>query len=349
MLKRTVSLAGIALISSVLLTACDPPMPESLIVAQAELEVQCENGELAISSTEALADLAFTWSDSVSFNCSGMRLGLADEFDETAALILGEQSQLASRCEAFLEVPIAIDAAVMVVDIPDVFEVYLSGEQIAAIFDGSITNWSDPRLNQHNEETGLPDLDIVFPTQATASAKQAFGDWISRLSGTSVDLTFISDADAISDIDLATPIEPGQIALGSFSSASYMGLTIVGIVTEPGDLESLVFAESSSLFAAKSQLVLDSEAPSVELRLDPALEPASEEGTFQAALPYQAIYPLNLKLCGEESTLARTIARFLLRQDSQGVIATATLMPLPEQIRVAAIKLAVVGLPLPAP
>jgi hypothetical protein len=58
---------------------------------------------------------------------------------------------------------------------------------------------------------------------------------------------------------------------------------------------------------------------------------------------------MNMALCGEDTTLTRTMARYLLRQDSQGVILSATLMPLPEAIRIDAISIVIVGLPLPTP
>jgi hypothetical protein len=58
---------------------------------------------------------------------------------------------------------------------------------------------------------------------------------------------------------------------------------------------------------------------------------------------------VSLALCGSDNTLIRTAARFLLRQDSQGVIASATMLPLPEAARIEAIQIVVVGLPVPAP
>jgi hypothetical protein len=58
---------------------------------------------------------------------------------------------------------------------------------------------------------------------------------------------------------------------------------------------------------------------------------------------------MDMALCGEDTTLKRTMARYLLRQDSQGVILSSTLMPLPESLRVEAIKIVIVGLPIPTP
>jgi hypothetical protein len=128
-----------------------------------------------------------------------------------------------------------------------------------------------------------------------------------------------------------------------------MGSTIAAILTTPGDYETLLYADNGSISSAGTQLVATTGATGLELVLDPAIEPTPEQGTFEALAPYQAIYPVSLALCGEDNTLVRTAARYLLRQDSQGVIASATMLPLPEAARIEAIKLVVVGLPVPTP
>jgi hypothetical protein len=87
----------------------------------------------------------------------------------------------------------------------------------------------------------------------------------------------------------------------------------------------------------------------MKVALDPSLEVQAEAGLDEAVAPYQAVYAMDMALCGEDTTLKRTMARYLLRQDSQGVILSATLMPLPEALRVDAISIVVVGLPIPTP
>jgi len=91
------------------------------------------------------------------------------------------------------------------------------------------------------------------------------------------------------------------------------------------------------------------EGSGVKVKLDPTIEPQAEAGLDEVAAPYQAIYAVDVALCGEDTTLKRTMARYLLRQDSQGVILSTTLIPLPEKIRVDAISVVVVGLPVPTP
>jgi hypothetical protein len=87
----------------------------------------------------------------------------------------------------------------------------------------------------------------------------------------------------------------------------------------------------------------------MKIALDPNIEPQAEAGLDEVVAPYQAVYAMDMALCGEDTTLKRTMARYFLRQDSQGVILSSTLMPLPENLRVDAISIVVVGLPIPTP
>ena len=347
--RRTVSAVAIAIALSLTLTACDPPMPESLRIAQAELEVQCETGDVSLSIPEAITDVGFNWTDSLAIGCTDMTITTTDEFSFDSNLVIGESSLISARCEAFEQVPVALDAAVLVVNIPDIFEVFLDPSQIVGIFNGTITSWADPALVVNNEGYSFPDIPIVLPTQATVSAKNALSEWISRLAGEPLVLDGIADAAGVTDIELSMPMEEGSIGISSYSAATYMGSPIVAILTTPGDYDSLIYADSGSITSAGTQLVATTGANGLELALDPAIEPTPEDGTFEALVPYQAIYPVSMALCGADNTLIRTAARYLLRQDSQGVIASATMLPLPESARIEAIKLVVVGLPVPTP
>ena len=347
--RRKVLAIATAMAISLTLTACDPPMPDSLLISQTELQVQCETGDVSLSLPEAITDVGFNWSDSLTFGCTDMTITTTDELSTDSNLVVGESSLIAARCEAFEQVPIALDAAVLVVNIPDIFEVFLDPTQIVGIFNGTITSWADPALVVNNEGYSFPDIPIVLPTQATVSAKQALAEWIGRLAGEPLVLDSVADAVDVTDVELSMPMEEGAVAIASFSAATYMGSTIAAILTTPGDYESLLYADNGSISSAGTQLVATTGATGLELVLDPAIEPTPEQGTFEALAPYQAIYPVSLALCGEDNTLVRTAARYLLRQDSQGVIASATMLPLPEAARIEAIKLVVVGLPVPTP
>ena len=347
--SKVLKSAALALLVSVSLTACDPPMPESLRVSQAELEVQCEDGEVATVFPESMTDLSLSWSDSLLFACENMPLLPLDNTVSDADIVISEASLIAGRCTPFATVPVAIDAAVLVVNIPDFFEVFLSAQQIVDIFNGTITNWADPALAELNGEFPLPDLPIVLPTEATPAAKGALSDWIGRLAGVPLDLSSIADATEFNEIGFAAPAQEGSISISSYSAATYLTAATVAVMTDPNDPESFVRAEYASLLAASTQLTSAIEGTSVSVSLDPTIEVQAEAGLDTTVTPYQAVYAMSMALCGQDTTLIRTMARYLLRQDSQGVILSSTLMPLPEAIRIEAIQIVIVGLPISTP
>jgi phosphate transport system substrate-binding protein len=346
---RTFKAASWALFVSLSLTACDPPMPLELIVLEAEKVIQCEDGEVSAAVPEALADLATSWTDSLIFACENMPLTQVDESVSDPDLVLAEYSLIANRCSPFATVPVAMDAAVLVVNIPDYFELILTPQHIVDIFSGKITNWSDPSIGDLNGGFPLPDLQIKLPTEATPSAKLALSEWIGRLAGNPLDLSSVADFSGTNEIELATPEEPGEIKISSYSSALFLSSSMVGVQTDAADFATIIRAEYTSLLSAGTQLKTTLEGQNLKISLDPSIEPQAEAGLDTPVTPYQAVYAMTMALCGEDTTRTRTMARYLLRQDSQGVILSATLMPLPEPVRVEAVGVVIVGLPLPAP
>lgn len=346
---RIVKSAAAALLVSLSLTACDPPMPAALLALQSELEVQCEDGEVSAVFPESMTDLSMNWSDSLLFACETMPVSILDNTVTDSDIVISEPSLVAGRCTPFATVPVAIDAAVLVVNIPDFFEIFLSAQQIVDIFNGTITNWSDPALAEFNGDFPLPDLPIILPTEATPSAKAALTDWISRLAGSQLDLSAVADTTEYNEIFLASPAEPGSISIASYAAASYLASSFVAVVSDPSDPLSYIRAEYTSLLSATTQLTSSIEGTTMKVALDPSIEVQAEAGLDEVVPPYQAIYAMNMALCGEDTTLKRTMARYFLRQDSQGVILSSTLMPLPETLRVDAISIVVVGLPVPTP
>jgi phosphate transport system substrate-binding protein len=283
------------------------------------------------------------------FACETMPVSILDNTATESDVVIAESSLIAGRCTPFATVPVAIDAAVLVVNIPEFFEIFLSAQQIIDIFNGTITNWSDPALVEFNGEFPLPDLPIILPTEATPSAKTALSDWVSRLAGGELDLSGVADTTEFNEISLASPAEPGSISIASYGAAMYLGAAFVAVVADPNDPLSYIRAEYTSLLSATTQLTSSIEGTTMKVALDPSIQPEAEAGLDATVIPYQAIYAMDMALCGEDTTLKRTMARYFLRQDSQGVILSATLMPLPEALRVDAISIVVVGLPIPTP
>ena len=95
--QRIVITIASAIALSLTLTACDPPMPESLRIAQAEQEVQCETGNVSLSIPEVITDVGFGWTDSLTLGGTQMTITNTDEYVAEDNCIIGESSLMASR------------------------------------------------------------------------------------------------------------------------------------------------------------------------------------------------------------------------------------------------------------
>jgi hypothetical protein len=342
--KVTAALLAVGLCFS--LTACDPPMPEDLKIALAEKTVLCEPGVAELQLPEAIADLGIGWADAMALGCAEMQLAVTESLTEPTGLLISPQGTKLEN-DAFLKVPFALDAAVLVVNIPDVFEIYLSAPTIQGIFSGAITKWNDPLVLADNEGLDLPDQEIVLPKEAIPAAKSSLSAWIERLSGSPLDLSKIADA-KVSESELAMPTAPGSISIASYSAALLNASVFASILTEAGNIESAVLASTETVYAASTQIVAESDGDTISMTVDPTIEPTAPEGSAAAAAPYQAIFTVELDFIGEESALVRTAGRFLLRQESQGVISSSTMLPMPEAVRILAVKLIEKGMNIPA-
>lgn len=328
------------------LTACDPPMPEDLKVALAEKTVLCEPGFAELIAPESIVDLGYGWADAMATGCAEMQLGVVEELTDPSGLVIAPiGTDLGEK--TFLRVPFAIDAAVLVVNLPDVYEIFLSAPTVSAIFSGQVKAWNDPMILADNEGFDLPSDSIVLPKEALAPAKKSLAEWIERLTGEPLDLSRVKDSKK-TETELATPSEVGAISIASYSAAVQNGSVFASILTEPGNIESGVLASIETVYAAETQIVAEATGETITMTLDPSVEPTAPEGSITAAAPYQAIFTIELNFVGEESALVRTAGRFLLRQESQGVISSSTMLPMPESVRILAVKLIEKGMNIPA-
>ena len=111
----------------------------------------------------------------------------------------------------------------------------------------------------------------------------------------------------------------------------------------------MVAAGGDNIKTTASQFAVAHTAIGTEVKLDPSIKPTPPLGSDIAPLPYQAVFPINITVCGAESLLNRAIAKFLLRQDSQGVISSSSVLSLPEAIRVESLLDVSRGLPTATP
>lgn len=332
---------AIAAVSLGTLTACDPPIPDSVLVEIAERSYTCETGEVSISTDPILFDVATLWADSVTTACEGVMTFTPETENNTADIQVTRG--LDGICEAFDVTPVAVDGAAIVFLNSEAFLLNLDAATVQGIFSGQITSWADPAITASNPDLGLSDLPIVVSPTSPAAAIQAMEAWTGRISGSEVPFSLLEVGEG-SQADSIYELPEGGIALIALSEALYAGVTVANVIDAEGNavepsLESLTFAGS--------QLVPTKTDVAVTVELDPDKQAIALAGQEFAGAPYQAVFPVYMYLCGEDTLLKRAAARFLLRQDSQGLIGSSTLTYISEDVRIAAAAHVSIGLPTP--
>jgi phosphate transport system substrate-binding protein len=335
-LKRSLGALGLVLFGSLTLTACDPPMPPEVLASIAEQTYTCEAGDSELYALPTVASIAADWQFSVEMYCPGMTITPVDAATAATALQIN-RAGVAAIGTTFSEVPFALDAVVLAVNLPDITNVALSVEAIEKIWAGQITNWNDPTLVSLNTSFELPDLAISFGTDAEVGDTTSFTDWMNRLSGKAVSM-------AGGTANLEEFVE-GSLVLTKYSRAADLTATVVAIVTDPK--QDAVAADAEHIISAgtmfKSKLV----GTNVQLTFDAKAKPIAPEGISQAPAPYEAVTLITLSLVGEDNLKTRAAAKYLLRQDSQGSLGLSSVIALPENLRAIALSTVSVGLPLP--
>lgn len=352
-MKKTTSRNIIAVLSAMVLsfnlTACDPPMPPEVAAQILEQSYTCEQGEVTAAFPSEMSDPAFQWIDSLQYACvDPLPLMSITQVE------LGEPSDLAisaypvdtTICPAKFTIPFAIEAAAIAFQLADSSSLQLSPNNIAAILNGEITNWSDPRIAEDNYGTEFPDLQISVRQSADELALASIKGWLTALKQ---DIS-ASGIKPQKELTLE-PLAEGEIAIAPNSqvlnAGGYSVSVIMGVDKETGEAK-LAAADNLSISAAASQLVPVKTGAQVSVKLDTKIKPAAQEGLNEAAQPYQAIYPVYLNACGEDTLPKHAVALYLLRLDSQGVLAASNYNPLPERVRYESLDVARSGLPTPA-
>jgi hypothetical protein len=292
-------------------------MPPEILAAEAEKVVKCIDGDLTVATPLAIADVVDSWSSSVSEACTGMSLTALDSADETAQAIISMGGEISPACTPFATFPIAIDGGVVAFALTDAPNLTLSAANVQDIFSGKIKNWSDPSLAASNPDAVLPDLAINIVGGPQQPVVDSLAAWFKKL-GT--DFTpSLAKVSAFDDGSFLATMAEGDIALTSYSNALYNYSAIAAITVN----DSYAVADALGLQNGADESYLP------------------EEGDYPA---YGATYTINLALCGADSEIARTVARYLVRQDAQGALGSAVIAPLPDSLRVTTIGLIEEGL-----
>jgi phosphate transport system substrate-binding protein len=90
---------------------------------------------------------------------------------------------LASSKVKLIHLPTVLGAVVPVYNVPGVTDIRFSGDVLADIYLGKITNWNDPRIAKDNSGVHLPDQKIIVVHRSDGSGTSfIFTDYLSKVS-----------------------------------------------------------------------------------------------------------------------------------------------------------------------
>ncbi len=331
MQARALTTISIAAALSLGLTGCNPPMPPEVLAALTEQTYTCENGESSLWLPSAIADQSMGWADSMSFACEGMTLVPAAN-EASTSILVSDLAQPASTCSPYARVPFALDAAVIAFNVDGVGNLTLTPKLAEEILSGAVTDWSDPKVAAVNpgfEFTPGP-ISVVAPTQE--NTLKSFSTWMSRLNGGAFNTGLLTPVTSTDPAEVLA-IPSGGVALVPFSHAA-LNFALVAVIQTTDDAAMLANPDAVGIATAGTQLKITKSTNRVAIELNPAAKALAPEGIDEVPTPYQAIYSVDMSLCGDESLATRAAARFLLRQDSQGSLGASFMLPLPERVRV---------------
>jgi hypothetical protein len=347
--SRFIASAVIAASATLALTACDPPMPPEVLAAQEEMTYTCVDGNITVKSPEYMNDIVVGWADSLSYSCIDPEPTMTFSVTtDTAAAVDAEISAYPATCSPKQTVPVAVDAGVIVYNLPDVGSLNISAKNIAGILTGSITNWD--QLAGDNPGYTMPNLPISVLPEADTMALNAVEDFL-KISGVTPNDELIVESVSNPNADQYLNLELGQIAVVPYSYSVYLGLYPASIFLkiDPETQEPVIaVADLEGIQSGASQFALTKSSNDLTVKLDPSITPSAASG-FEAPNPYQAIYPVNYYTCSEENLVPRAVGRFFLRLDQQGSLGGYNFAPLSENLRVESAFVIRKGLPTPKP
>lgn len=346
MFKRVLIAGATALGLSIALSGCTPPMPPEVLAALAEQTYTCESGSGTLALPQAVSDLGPMWQDSLLAACTDMSLDLASE-GQTADLELSATGDFSSECKPYATVPYALDAAVLAANMPELGELFLTPQLAEQILSGEITSWDDPKLVEVNPDYELPALPITVVENTQKNTLEAFTTWMTRLGGHEFKHTLIKAGKPVTEAD-ASGLAEGSVSLMPYSQSSQAMLLNATILTNGDNPDFAVPAGMESIASAGTQFSAKQANGSVTATLKPDSKPIAPDGLDVAPLPYQATYISYIALCGEDTLVKRALARFLLRQDSQGMLGASNMLNIAESVRVIALDAVSKGLTLPS-
>ncbi len=348
--KRLSAALALAISGSLLLTACDPPMPPELLAQLAEQSYTCVEGNVNLAADPANSAVVDTLAEALAGACIEPLavMTITNTPDIAAAdIVIGVGPS--DKCTPFASVPYGFDAGVVSYNVPGTDSLNLGYKTLAALLNGGITNWNDSAIAKDNPDLTLPDLPILVRYAAEPNSLDSLVTALG-FQGAELDRANFGSVELF-DGSSPEPLAEGEVEIIPNSVAVANGLPTIGLNSGKKDAETgeKLFATPSeeSLYAAGTQLVSKTSDAKLSMTINSKLEPKPIFEGEAAAVPYQAIFPLTMSLCGEDTLLKRAAAAFMLRLDSQGALGYLNVSQLPEAIRYEAVGLVRKGLPTP--
>ena len=351
----------IAVAAATLLTGCTPPPPPEVLAAWAEQSPTCIEGDSSVFLPHEVVDAADSLVEAVSLTCDGsdpktlaaMTATLTESIDE-AQIVVSTDGNFGSQ-KAYSSVPWAVDAAVLVANLPNDSALNLTPAIAKGILGGSITDWSDPAIAEANPDEAFDAAPIVVSPESTQKAIDSFSSWMTYLGAKDFKATKLKAQQSVG-LDVLENLPEGAVALVPLSLKTEFDINaevpfiVAGVlVADPNDPKAqiAVAADSVGVASSATQMVLSKSSTDLVATVDHSLAPVPPAGADTADPAYGAIFAVDMKLVGEDNLVTRAVARYLLRQDEQGVIGSTYLLPLAETQRSEALAWVSKGLPEP--
>lgn len=186
----------------------------------------------------------------VKYGAVGSGTGIAQitartvDFGASDAPLTPEQ---AAACNGCVQIPWALSATGVGINIPGIKKINLTGKVLAGIYFGKITNWNDPKIKKINPKAKLPNLTItpVFRSDGSGDT-YTFTNYLSKISpawknevGYATSVGFKTGVGAKGNAGITATVVKTPGAIG-YISASYLiaaGLGAAAIQNNAGNYE----------------------------------------------------------------------------------------------------------------
>lgn len=356
-ISRSGALAGLALTSSLALTACGSDDNTSAAAAgpvtSSSGSAACARGSLNAAGSSAQKNAMDEWTKSYQAVCGDATVnyqpvgsgagvqqfiaGTVDVAGSDSALKPEEHPQADARCKSgkAIDLPMVVGPIAVAYNLPGVDRLVLDAATIAKIFAGRITTWNDPALTALNAGVQLPSTKIQAFHRSDESgttdnlqkylATAAPADWTYG-QGKKFNAPGGQSAKGSDGVTQAVISTAGAVTYAELSFAANAELGVAELAT--GAAEPVELTTASAAKALEAATVKSSGGNDLTLELDYATK---AEGAYPLVL-------VTYEIVCEQGTPADKlplVKGFLAYTsgDGQGLLTELGYAPLPESIR----------------